>query len=74
MISVAILSVAALVCVIFGAIFLRMLFKYHDEDWAIFLLAALMAFAGGACWCVSEAVKRADEYEHRRLNISVDAK
>lgn len=64
MVSIVILFLAGLVCVIGALIALYVLLRNKSsEDFVFFCIIGILICIGGAAWCTTEAVKRADIYD-----------
>ena len=68
MTPVIILCGAALVCLIGVCVLLWLLFKYKDETFAPLLWAGAVMLGCLCAASVTEAVKKAEEYEKRQLD------
>ncbi len=64
MVSIVLLSIAGLVCVggILVALFILLKNK-DDENFIVVCIIAMLICGGGAGWCTTEAIKRADIYD-----------
>jgi len=58
--AITLLVLGAAICAL-GVIFFTVVgIKFRNEEWVFFVVIAVVACAGGAAWCLQEAVKRAD--------------